>query len=137
MTSNVGGVKEKEREKEKGQSMLMDPPTIKTSTASSKEYSGDTAMVQNDSTKKQVPAPVNPVVQQPHIFSISISTPSRKASIKSSASTPRKSPGICSISRTPAIHATVLQAGGRTPAERSCLIRDGMHRRSRRWVAVC
>ena len=61
-------------------------------------------------------APVDPVVQQPHISSTSTSTPSRKPSIKSSASTRNKSSGVCSISGTPATHATVLQAGGENPS---------------------
>jgi hypothetical protein len=103
-TSDVGGVKEKE----KAPSMPMDPPTIKK--AASKGYSSDTAMVRNDSTKRQVPAPV---VQHAYISSTSTSAPSRRASIKSSTSTPSKSPGISSTSGIP---ATVLQAGGENPS---------------------
>ena len=67
--------------------------------------------VRNDSAKKQTPAPVDPIAQQPPISSRSTLTSSKKACAKSSASTPSKSPGISSISRTLAIHATVLQAG--------------------------
>ena len=115
-TSDVGGVKEKE----KVPPMPTDSPVRKTAPSSlSKGYFSDTGaanVVRNDSTKKaqttQAPAPVDPVAQNPK----STSTPSKKASIKSSASTPSKSPGVSSLSGTPAIHATVLPAGGENPS---------------------
>jgi len=115
--SDAGAAKEKA--KDKVPPMPTDPPMIRT--ASSKEYSGDTAMVRNDSTRKaHTQASVDPAIQHP-VSSTSTSTPSRKASIKSpSTSTPSKSPGISSISggTTPAVHATatVLPAGGENPS---------------------
>jgi hypothetical protein len=89
-TSDVGGVKEKE----KAPPMPTDSPTIKTA-GSSKGYSSDTAMVRKDPTKKQTPAPVDPVIQYADISSTSTSTPSRIYAWGSTATTTATQGCLC------------------------------------------